>query len=157
MSATSTERAPLPEREQGSDAGVRLRLLECRLDRRPAAISRVRVELSGLRAGDRVSGEREGAMCPAGDLRLAALATIDAMGQATAGELVVELIGVKPVRAFDSMLVVVAVLIRHAAGTTRVVGAAMADDDLLRATVRATLDAINRQASPILARLQAQH
>jgi hypothetical protein len=93
----------------GSERAVRIRLLECRLERRPSAISRVIVEFSA--PGDdapNIVCQREGTACPAGDLRLASLATLDAVSRATAGALQVELIGAKPLRAFDENLVVVA-------------------------------------------------
>lgn len=135
------------------EPSVRIRLVGCRLERRPSAISRVVVEFSGPGNDEIISCERQDSACPAGDLRLAALATLDAVSQATRGALRLELIGAKPMRAFDTNLVVVAALAHHESGSTKIIGAAIADDDLPLATSRATLAAVNRLASPLLARL----
>ena len=86
-------------------------------------------------------------------MRLVALATMDAIQHATSGALRLELIGVKPIRAFDTNLVVVAAIAHHADKSTRVVGAAIADEDPLVGTARATLHAVNRLASPLLTRI----
>jgi hypothetical protein len=137
----------------GAEPSVRIRLLECRLERRPSAISRVIVEFSGPGADERFSCLREDTASPAGDLRLASLATLDAVMRATRGALRLELIGAKPIRAFDTNIVVVAALAHHEGGVTRIIGSAIAEDDLLLATSRATLAAVNRLASPLLARL----
>lgn len=137
------------------EPSVRIRLVSCRLERRPSAISRVVVEFSGPGTDEVISCQRQDTACPAGDLRLAALATLDAVSQATRGALQIELIGAKPMRAFDTNLVVVAALAHHEGGTTKIIGAAIADEDLLLTTARATLAAVNRLASPLLARLIA--
>lgn len=99
------------------------------------------------------TGRIAGSASPAGDLRLMALATLDAVTQATCGALRLELVGVKPLRAFDENLVVVAVNVHHEGVVHRVVGSAIADDDPVVGTAKATLHAINRLASPLLARL----
>ncbi|MES2524913.1 MAG: hypothetical protein V4617_19605 [Gemmatimonadota bacterium] len=137
----------------GELPGPRMRLLSCRIERRPAAVSRVVVEFGepGASPEDRISCQREGTACPVGDLRLASLATLDAVTRATSGALKIELIGAKPIRAFDTNLVVVAAFAHHAGGVTKVIGAAVADQDLLLATSRATLAAVNRLAAPLLA------
>ena len=129
---------------------VRVRLVNCRLERRPTAISRVVVELSGPGPGESFTCQREGTACPAGDLRLASLATLDAVSHATGGAIQVELIGTKPIRAFDTNLVVVAAIARVDGKATKILGAAIVEDDLLLATSRATLAAVNRLASPLL-------
>lgn len=132
---------------------VRLRLVGCRVEHDRGAITRALVECEGPGVGRRTVGLQEGTTCPGGDLRLASLATLDAVVQATCGALQLELIGVKPLRAFDTSIVVVAVLAHCEGQTTRIVGAATAEDDLLSGTARATLHAINRIAAPLLARL----
>lgn len=132
----------------------RLRLLACRLERRPSAVSRVIVEFGGLQ-GEAITAQREGSACPAGDLRLASLATLDAVSRATGGALHLELIGAKPIRAFDTNVVVVAALARRDGVVTKIIGSAIADDDILLATSRATLAAVNRLASPLLTRADA--
>lgn len=67
-----------------------------------------------------------------------------------------ELIGVKPVRAFDTNLIVVAVLALSRGRSSRVVGSAIADENLEIGTARATLHALIGLASPTrLSRLVA--
>ena len=134
------------------ESTVRLRLLGCRVEHDRGARSRAVVECDGPAAGQRIIGRQEGSTCPGGDLRLAALATLDAVSQATGGALRMELIGVKPLRAFDTDIVVVAALAHHEGKTARIVGAAMAEGDVLLGTARATLHAVNRLASPLLTR-----
>lgn len=139
------------------EPSVRIRLLSCKLERRPAAVSQVVVQFSGPGTDDVITCERQDTACPAGDLRLAALATLDAVSKATRGALHLELIGAKPMKAFDTNLVVVAAIAHHEGGVTKIIGAAIADDDLLLTTSRATLAAVNRLASPLLARLLDAH
>jgi len=137
------------------EPAVRLRLVSCRIEHDKGAVTRALVECEGPSEGKRTVGLQEGSTCPGGDLRLAALATMDAIVQATCGALRLELIGVKPLRVFDANLVVVAVLAHHEGKVTRIVGSAIADDDTLVGTARATLHAVNRLAAPMLARLVA--
>ncbi len=137
------------------EPAVRLRLVSCRIEHDRGAITRALVECEGPNEGRRTVGHQEGTTCPGGDLRLAALATMDAVVQATCGALRLELIGVKPLRAFDTSIVVVAVLAHHEGRVSRIVGAATAEDDTLVGTARATLHAVNRLAAPMLSRLLA--
>ena len=74
---------------------------------------------------------------------------IHAITQATGGALTFELIGVKPVRAFDTTVMMVAVFAQHGGDVTRIVGAAIVEDDQLVATARAALHAANRLSSPL--------
>lgn len=82
-----------------------------------------------------------------GDLRLAALATFDALVTASDGAMRFELIGVKPVRAFDTMVMMVAAMARDGAESRRVVGASIVEGDAMAAAVRAALHAANRVAA----------
>ena len=132
------------------DAAQRLRLLSCRLERGPIATSRVSVEFEGPAESQRIVCLQEGSACPGGDLRLAARATLHAISEATGGALTFELIGVKPVRAFDTTVMMVAVFAQHGGDVTRIVGVAIVEDDQLVATARAALNAANRLASPLL-------
>lgn len=131
-------------------SGVRLRLLASRLERAPAGVSRVVVEFAQVRSDDVVVGRQEGTACPGGDLRLAALATFEALTRAADGAIAFDLIGVKPVRAFDTTVMMVAAVVRLDGTATRVVGAAIADGSEIEATVRASLHAVNRLVSPLL-------
>ncbi len=134
-------------------AAQRLRLLSCRLERGPVATSRVSVEFEGPAESQRIVCREEGTACPGGDLRLAALATLQAISKATGGALTFELIGVKPVRAFDTIVMMVAVFAQHRGDVTRIVGAAIVEDDQLVATARAALHAANRLSSSLLEQL----
>jgi len=145
--------AHLDLRRDAPEPDIRLRLVSCRVEHTRGAMSHALVECEGPTAGQVTTGRKQGSTCPGGDFRLAAQATLDALMQATCGALALELIGVKPMRAFDTNVVVVAVLVHHEGQTTRVVGAAVADEDPLVGTARATLQGVNRIAAPLLARL----
>ncbi len=132
---------------------ARLQLIGCRLERGPAATSRVFVQFADIESDATLEYRQEGATCLGGDLRLAAIATIDAVSQASNGELRLELVGVKPVRAFDTNLMVVALLAHRDGTTCRVVGTAISDNDQLTGVARATLHAVNRLVAPHLTRL----
>lgn len=150
---TAPERAPYLT--EGPEPTTRLRLVGCRVEHGRGAVTHAIVECDGPAEGQTTVGRQEGSTCPGGDLRLAALATLDVISQATCGALRLELIGVKPIRAFDTNLIVVAVLAHHEGQVTRIVGSAIADDNVVMGTARATLHALNRLASPLLARLIA--
>lgn len=129
----------------------RLHFVGCHLERGPAAYTRVTVHFAGPFFPDgRLICRQEGTTCEGGDLRLAALATFEALANASDGALRFELIGVKSVRAFDTAVMMVAVHWRTGDETQRLVGVAIADGDAMAATVRATLHAVNRVAEPLL-------
>lgn len=131
-------------------ATARLRLLASRLERGPAGMSRVVVEFAQVADAEVVVGRQEGTACPGGDLRLASLATFEALQKATNGAMRFDLIGVKPVRAFDTTVMMVAAVVRQDGAMTRVVGAAIAEGSEIDAAVRASLHAVNRLVSPVL-------
>jgi hypothetical protein len=135
---------------QGPVSHQRLRLRACRLDREAGALSRVTVEFRAESDEQPLICRREGPTCAGGDLRLAALATLDAVSASTGAALRFELVGVKPLRAFDTNLIVVGILAHRDGTVTRVVGTAIADDDVLAGVARATLHAVNRLAEPLL-------
>jgi hypothetical protein len=138
----------LPGVAEGADP--RLRLLHCRLERGPSAMSRVSVSLAGPDDAPPVVCRQEGTACPGGDLRLAALATLAALAQVAGGTCAFELIGVKPVRAFDATVIMVAAFATRDGVVTRIVGAAVVDGDPLIATARAACHAANRLAMPLV-------
>lgn len=149
----------VPDREalgtDGLEAPSRLRLIGCRVEHGRGAVTHAFVECDGPVEGQRMVGQQQGSTCPGGDLRLAALATLDVITQATNGTLRLELLGVKPIRAFDTNLIVVAVQAHYEGTSMRVVGSAIADDNVVMGTARATLHALNRLASPLLSRLES--
>jgi len=138
---------------------ARLRLEGCQLELLAGARSRVQVRFVGAtesnqdgpREGREFTATHEGSTCPGGDLRLAALATFDALAQATGQALAFELIGVKPVRAFDATVIMVAAVVRHDGQGTKVIGAAVDEGDAITTAARAALQAVNRLVAPHLA------
>ncbi|MBL0939579.1 MAG: hypothetical protein IBJ03_11830 [Gemmatimonadaceae bacterium] len=133
---------------------ARLRLDACVLEQFAGARSRVTARFVGA-AGESprivVSATQEGTSCPGGDLRLAALATFEALTRATQGVATFDLIGVKPVRAFDATVLMVAALVRIEGEATRVIGAAVDEGDAVIATARAALHGVNRLVAPRIA------
>ena len=80
-----------------------------------------------------------------GELRCAALATVDAIHQ-TAGEAdrILELIGARAVKAFDATVVIVSLWARLGGGKRRLVGSYLAEDDKAKGAALAVLNATNR-------------
>ena len=80
-----------------------------------------------------------------GDLRCAALATVDALHSAMGdADNSLELIGARAVRAFDAHVVIVALSVNADGRTRRLVGSFLADKDLARGAAIAVLSATNR-------------
>lgn len=129
----------------------RLRFVACRLERAAAAMTRVTVEIDGPISGQRINTRAEGSTCVGGDMRLAAQAMLDALAEATKGALRFDLIGVKPVRAFDTNVVVAAVMVHYDGMSRRLVGTAIVDEDAVTGAALAALNATNRLVSPLLA------
>jgi len=128
----------------------RLRFVACRLERAAAAMTRVTVELDGPVRGQRINTKAEGSTCVGGDMRLAAQAMLDALSEATKGALRFDLIGVKPLRAFDTIVVVAAVTAHGDGMSRRLVGTAIVDEDAVTGAALAALNACNRLVSPLL-------
>ena len=99
----------------------------------------------GLRLGDeaKYEGMSEGLGSPTGELRCAAQATVKALEQAVQGKVDLELLGVKSVRAFDSVVVIVSLACQEEEAH-RVVGSYLAEDELPRGAALAVLNATNR-------------
>ncbi len=80
-----------------------------------------------------------------GELRCAALATVDALQRAMGdADSPLELIGARAVKAFDAHVVIVALLVNANGGTRRLVGSVIAEEDLARGAAIAVLNATNR-------------
>jgi hypothetical protein len=121
----------------------RLRFAEFVLDRLPNGRCRAKVGLT-WKDSEAFAGESEGLCSQAGELRCAAQACVQALGQAVQGGMVFELLGVKAVRAFDATVVIVS-LSTNAEGTDqRAVGSVLTEDDAARAAALAVLNATNR-------------
>jgi hypothetical protein len=121
----------------------RLRFTAFSFTRSPSAFCNAHVELEWT-DGMRFQGRAEGIASPAGDLRLAAEATLRAISQFSKGAISFEVIGVKALRAFDANVVIVSVLARRQGTEQRLLGCHLADEDSLRSAVLATLQATNR-------------
>lgn len=124
----------------------RLRFTRFAFHRSPTAQCSAEVELE-YEPGDAVIGRAEGIATPLGDVRLASEATLRAIEQFSRGVLRFDLLGVKQMRAFDANVVIVSVLSIDPSGREqdrRLLGCHLADDDVLRGTVIATLQATNR-------------
>lgn len=80
---------------------------------------------------------------PALELKTTARAAIDALERLTGEHLDMRIIGLKPIHAFDTDLMV-ASLIRPGAGQQRLVGAVVVSAGLLEAAAVAVLSALNR-------------
>lgn len=112
--------------------------------RLPNGRCRARVVLERPEGG-RHEGLAEGMASAAGGLRCAAQATALALEAAVSGEVALELLGVKAVRAFDATVVIVSLGCR-VTGTApaRLVGSCLTDGDSERCAVLAVLNATNR-------------
>ncbi|MGH7578526.1 MAG: hypothetical protein ACREM9_00015 [Gemmatimonadales bacterium] len=120
----------------------RLRFAEFVLDRLPNGRCRAKVGLT-WRDSEAFTGDSEGLASQAGELRCAAQACVNALGQAVEGGMSFELLGVKAVRAFDATVVIVS-LSTNAEGDQRVVGSVLTEEDPARAAALAVLNATNR-------------
>lgn len=103
----------------------------------------VEVELDWV-DGERVVGRASGHASTAGDLRIAALAALDALEKFSAGSLEFDLTGIKAIRAFDANIVIVSITVRQGPGPQRLLGSCLAETDTTRASVIAVLNATNR-------------
>ncbi len=93
---------------------------------------------------ERYVGRAEGVSSAFADLRLAVEATLKALAEFTRHKDVFELAGVKSVRAFDSNVIMVSVMVKREGKSMQLVGCRIADGDPLRSAVLATLQATNR-------------
>lgn len=139
-----TEGEVAPRRE-------RLRFVGFEFDQLPNSRCQARVALE-WHPGARFEGESEGFGSDAGALRCAAEATLTAIEHAVDGSISVELLGVKSVRAFDTVVLIVSVLCRRGDKSYRVVGSFLAKTDLTRGAAVAVLNATNRLLGNIFGR-----
>lgn len=89
-------------------------------------------------------GQAEGVTSPAGELRCAAEAAVQALSEAVEAEIAFELLGVKAVRAFDATVVIVSLSSREGSKATRLVGTYLTETDPPRGAALAVLNATNR-------------
>lgn len=104
----------------------------------------IRVELEWT-AGNYVEGEGAGTSTPHGILRAGAAAGVEAVSKLAGGRLSLDLRGVKIVRAFDTVVVIVALRGGSEDRNYELIGSTAAPDgDLAHGAVLAVLDATNR-------------
>jgi hypothetical protein len=108
----------------------------------PSGRCRSRVVLE-WKDGVSFEGTAEGLGSQTGELRCAAEATVVALEQAVEGKVSLELLGVKAVRAFDAVVVIVS-LSCHNGSAQRVVGSYLSEEELPRGAALAVLNATNR-------------
>lgn len=118
----------------------RVRFVAATVDSSRVGRAVARVELEW--AGQVHTGELEGETGPAPEQRLAALATLEALGKVLEGRVRFQLVGIKPMRAFDADVVVA--LLKSDVDGRSLIGAALTADDPNRAASVAVLNATNR-------------
>ncbi len=121
----------------------RLRFQVFALDRLADGRCRARVQLSWI-DGREFMGENEGMTSQAGELRCSALAAVQALERAVHDGVRLELLGVKALRAFDSMVVIVSLSVHSEGNAWRMVGTYLTETDPPRAAALAVLNATNR-------------
>lgn len=123
-------------------AEQRLRFTEFSLDRLQSG--RCRSDVLLTHEGKDYRGSSTGLASQAGEMRCAAEATLEALEKATEGKLTLEIVGVKSVKVFDSMVVIVSISVRGEGAPPRVVGSCLTEGDVPRAAALAVLNATNR-------------
>jgi len=119
----------------------RLRLESADVERERGSRVRVGVDLT---LGDRsLRGEGEGVGTEMVELRLAALATLDAIHEAL-GHDRFRLLGIKRLHAFDADVILVVLREGEGDGMRRLIGAVPVRSTLVRGAAAAILDATNR-------------
>lgn len=129
----------------------RLRFVGFAFERLPNGRCRAEVTLE-LGPGERWIGRADGVASEAGELRCAAEATLRAIEQSVLGHASFDLLGVKAVRAFDTVVLIVSVVSRGDGVTHRLVGSFLADHDIARGAAVAVLNATNRLLGNIFLR-----
>lgn len=127
----------------GPAGGERLRFKEFEFQRLASGRCRAKVVL-GWADGRQFTGDAEGIVSQAGELRCGAAATVRALERAVQPQMGFELLGVKAVRAFDATVVIVSLSVRQDARASRLVGAYLTEEDPPRGAALAVLNATNR-------------
>ena len=103
--------------------------------------SRVVLERS---PGHQFTGSSQAFGAQAGELRCAAQAATEALQNAVGDQMRFELLGVKAVRAFDALVIIVSISCYDGAPATRLVGSCLSERDQHRCAALAVLNATNR-------------
>lgn len=122
----------------------RVRVHSIRSETTPDSRCRVEVELEWA-AGTRIKGRGLGTSTQEGKLIAGALAVLEAIEKVTRGMMKLDYRGAKVVRAFDSLVIVVALRAEVPERRYDLIGACQAPgDDVVRGVVLSVLDATNR-------------
>lgn len=148
MSVTPNSAEPAFGASPGADPrAARLRFTGFTFQRHPSGQGVAEVTLE-WQDGTVYRGRAEGISSAWGDLRLTADATLRAIAEFTHHQDVFELVGAKSMRAFDANVVMVSVIGRRDGRPQQLLGCRIAEGDLLRSAVMATLQATNRMLDP---------
>src|SRR5438094_613179 len=142
-SPTRPSRSCAPSGGGGAPGDERLRFKDFEFQRLASGRCRAKVVLASS-DGREFSGESEGIISQAGELRCGAAATVRALERVVQPKLGFELLGVKAVRAFDATVVIVSLSARQEARASRLVGAYLTETDAPRGAALAVLNATNR-------------
>ncbi len=125
------------------DRSDRIKFEDMELQQLPSSRCSGRVVLS-WEGRKPIAGTAEGVDSPTGVLRCAAEATARALELAVDNRISLRLLGVRTIKAFDAIVVVVSLHSRVSDHEQRVVGTAVIDSQPSRAAVNAVLSATNR-------------
>ncbi len=134
------------------DPNERVRLKEFEITQLPDGQCTGRVVVA-WRSGPNFIGTAEGTDSPQGQLRCAAEAAAHALEQATDSEVVLQVLAVKAIEPFDTIIVIISLEIAHV--VKRLVGSCLVKEQMALGAVLAVLSATNRllgTASRLLAR-----
>jgi len=128
----------------------RLRFQDFAFQRLPSGRCHAKVVLSWA-DGRNFTGESDGVISQAGELRCCAEATVRALERVVQPKLGFELLGVKAVRAFDAVVVIVSLSAQQETRASRLVGAYLAETDPPRGAVEIVARASDtqRRAQPL--------
>ena len=129
----------------------RLRFQDFSFERLASGHCRARVVLSWS-DGRQFIGESEGVNSQAGELRCSANAAVRALERASQPKVAFEVLGVKAVRAFDAMVIIVSLSARAPETISRLVGSCLTEQDAPRGAALAVLNATNRILGNYLSR-----
>lgn len=122
----------------------RVRVHSIRSETTPDSRCRVEVQIEWA-AGTRIHGHGEGTSTQEGKLIAGALAVLDAIDKVTRGLMRLDYRGAKVVRAFDALVIIVALRAEVPDRRYDLIGACQAPgDDVVRGVVLSILDATNR-------------
>ena len=121
----------------------RLRFHDFKFERLANGRCRARVVLSWS-DGRQFTGESEGVISQAGEMRCSAAATVQALERVVKPRLAFEILGVKAVRAFDANVIIVSLSAKTDGSQSRLVGSYLTEGDPTRGAALAVLNATNR-------------